>query len=117
MEDRVAGERPGETGDLRLVEEGLEEEAETAVAGVTGAEAWLVEPHEVSLRESEKSSVGSAAAPESLRLLRGADAADLAAFERRDGLVPIGLSAVDEDAAVVEESVERLPEAEPAAVV
>ncbi len=38
MEDRVAGERPGETGDLRLTEEGLEAEAETAVAGVTGAD-------------------------------------------------------------------------------
>lgn len=39
MEDRAAGDAPGEATDLRLAEEGLEEaDADTAVAGVTGAE-------------------------------------------------------------------------------
>lgn len=40
MEDRAAGDARGEARDLRLAEEGLEEaDADTAVAGVTGAES------------------------------------------------------------------------------
>ncbi|KAI3483140.1 hypothetical protein L1887_53920 [Cichorium endivia] len=57
-------------GDLRLVEGGLEAEAEAAVAGVAGAEASVVEEKEVSLRESEESSA-SRAALEIRELLRG----------------------------------------------
>lgn len=65
-------EAPGEEArDLRLAEEGWEAKAETAVAGVTGAESWLLEEKEVSLRTSESSSVCAVTA-EILRLLRSA---------------------------------------------
>ena len=39
VEDPEAGSVPGEARDLRLAEEGLEVETETAVAGVTGADS------------------------------------------------------------------------------
>ena len=48
----------------------MEAEVETAVAGVAGAEARVVEEKEVSLGESEESSA-AVAALESLELLRG----------------------------------------------
>jgi len=70
VEDDDAGDGPAETRDLRLVEGGLEAEAEAAVAGVAGAEARVVEEKEVSLRESEESSA-SLAALEIRELLRG----------------------------------------------
>lgn len=58
VEEDEAGKGPGdETRDLRRVEEGREDEEETAVAGVTGAESWLLEEKGDSLRVSEKSSV------------------------------------------------------------
>lgn len=70
MEDCAAGDAPGEAMDLRLAEEGLEVEAEMAVAGVTGAEEWLVVEKDASLRLSERSSVAVVAAAESRRLRR-----------------------------------------------
>lgn len=72
MEDGEVGERPGEEAlDLRLVEGGREARVETAVAGVTGAESWLLKEKELSLRASDDSSW--VVAPESLRLLRSAE--------------------------------------------
>lgn len=63
VEAGETGEVPeGEARDLRLAEEGWEAKAETAVAGVTGAESWLLEEKEVSLRASERSSVCAVAA-------------------------------------------------------
>lgn len=108
VEDGVAGDAPGEAGDLRVAEEGLEAKAETAVAGVTGAESWLVEENDVSLRESESSSVGAVAA-ESLRLLRSGVRMTLAATERRGELAAVEAAAASDVEAVAEASVERAP--------
>lgn len=112
VEEGEAGKGPGdETRDLRRVEEGREEEEETAVAGVTGAESWLLEEEGDSLRVSEKSSVCAVAA-DSLRLRRRPAAAPVAVFDgpcREEAPVP-GSSVADAVVeAVLEASVE--PEA------
>ena len=87
VKEEEAGEVPEEARDLRVTEQGLEAEADTAVAGVTGAEGWVVEEKEVSLRESKASSMGAVAADERRRLLRRAvDAVEAELGAEREGV-------------------------------